>query len=81
MPNGVIRMYLYFCTQVGMRGEGGNGLFSGSAGIVMMTPSMNATVSGLYPFTNYTCSVFAFTVGDGPGATAIGTTSDGGKGI
>ena len=62
-----------------MRGEGGNGPFSGGAGMVMTTSSMSATVSGLYPFTNYTCSVFAITVGEGPGAIAIGTTSDGGK--
>ena len=64
-----------------MRGEGGNGDFSGGAGMNMMTPSMNATVLRLYPFTNYNCSVLAITVGEGPGATAIGTTSDGGKGI
>ena len=78
MPNGMA-MYHYFCTQVGMRGEGGNGPFSGGAGMNMMTSSTSATVSSLYPFTNYTCSVFAITVGEGPGATAIGTTSDGGK--
>ena len=80
MPNGMV-MYLYFCTQVGMRGEGGNGDFSGEAGMNLTESSTSAMVSSLYPFTNYTCSVFAITVGEGPGATAIGTTSDGGEGI
>ena len=43
------------------------------------TSMLNATIIGLTPFTNYTCSVKAATInGTGPPATTVATTAEGG---
>ena len=80
-PNGIITRYRYVCTQVGMRGEGETGSFSSEPRIEMNTTMMTtASVSRLFPFTNYNCSVYASTMaGQGPGTSVISTTSDDGK--
>lgn len=65
LRNGVILGYEYMCANV----HGGP----------QETFKLNATIMGLTPFTNYTCSVKAATInGTGPAATIVATTAEDG---
>ena len=66
-PNGVITEYQLQCS-------GGGKVFNST---VMETTT---TLSGLLPYTNYSCSITAHTsVGGGPAATTSVTTEEDGK--
>ena len=70
VPNGVIRHYLLQCTG---RGQTLNHTVNGS--------QTTTTLSGLLPYTNYSCGITAHTnVGGGPAATInVATRQDGGS--
>ena len=73
IPNGVIRYYLLQCSD-----SRHNELVNGS---VIVTSTVTATtLSGLLPYTNYSCSIAAHTsVGGGPAATIDVTTRQDGN--
>ena len=63
--NGMISGYEYMCADL--------------PGGPQQTSMLNATIMGLTPFTNYTCSVKAATInGTGPEATIVATTAEAG---
>ena len=69
VPNGIIRHYLLQCTG---RGQTLNHTVNGS--------QTTTTLSGLLPYTNYSCSITAHTsVGGGPAATINVTTRQDGN--
>jgi netrin-G3 ligand len=69
LRNGIIRSYNYSCNEVV------------SATLIVahtVTSDTTATVqmSTIKPYTNYSCSVYATTIGSGPSTSTIGTTAE-----
>ena len=71
-------MYRYSCAQLGARGEGGGGDYDEIPLVISNNITETAAiVTGLTPYTSYTCTVYASTkIGEGPGASVDGITAD-----
>ena len=71
-------MYRYSCAQQGARGEGGGGDYDEIPQVISNNITETAAiVTGLTPYTSYTCTVYASTkIGEGPGASVDGITAD-----